>query len=80
MVQGWRHDQKWFCCYPEASPFATFGSILVLTHLNAHSGISTVKMKTMDEQITTKMLMYRINQMRYVIVEQDYKSLESNLY
>ena len=49
-------------------------------HLNAHSGISIVKMKTMAAKITTKELIYRINQMRHVIVEQAYKSLESNLY
>ena len=49
-------------------------------HVNAHSSISTLKMKTMAEQITTKELIYRINQMRRMIVEHAYKSLDSNHY
>ena len=41
--------------------------------------INTVK-KEMVEQIATKELIFRINQMRHLIMEWDYKSLESNLY
>ena len=41
--------------------------------------INTVK-KEMVEQITTKELILRINQMRRLIMEQAHKSLESNLY
>ena len=36
--------------------------------------INTVK-KEMDEQITTKEIIFRINQMICLIMEQDYKSL-----
>ena len=41
--------------------------------------INTVK-KEMDEQITTKEIILRINQMRCLIMEQAHKSLEPNLY
>ena len=41
--------------------------------------INTVK-KEMDEQITTKELILRINQMRRLIMEQAHKSPDSNLY
>ena len=41
--------------------------------------INTVK-KEMDEQITTKELIFRINQMRRLIMEQDYKFSDSNPY
>ena len=41
--------------------------------------INTVK-KEMAEQITTKELILRINQMRRLIMEQAHKSPESNLY
>ena len=41
--------------------------------------INKVK-KEMAEQITTKELISRINQMRCLIIEHDYKSPESNLY
>ena len=38
-------------------------------HLNAHSGISTVKIKMMDKQIITKYLIFRITKMRCLIIE-----------
>ena len=38
-------------------------------HLNAHSGISTVKIKMMDEQLITKELIIRINKMRRLTIE-----------
>ena len=41
--------------------------------------INTVK-KEMVEQITTKELILRVNQMRHLIMEHAHKSLESNLY
>ena len=41
--------------------------------------INTVK-KEMVEQITTKELIFRINQMRHLIMEPAHKSPESNLY
>ena len=41
--------------------------------------INIVK-KEMAEQITTKEFIFRINQMRHLIMEWDYKSPRSNLY
>ena len=49
-------------------------------HLNAHSGISTVKIKMMAEQLITKELIIRINKMICLTIEQDYKSLRTNHY
>ena len=42
--------------------------------------INTVMIKKMVEQITTKEIVVRINQMRCLLIGWAYKSPESNLY
>ena len=58
----------------------TIGPLINLKITKMHiQAINTVK-KEMAEQITTKELILRINQMRHLIMEQDHKSPELNLY
>ena len=45
-----------------------------------HIQVINIGKKEMAEQIATKELIIRINQMRRLIMEQDYKSPDSNLY